>query len=116
VLFRSLSQCATFLASAPKSNASYLAIKKAKEAAGKSAGEIPLHLRNAPTGLMKKMGFGRDYRYPHDFPGHFVDDEYLPAELKGEVFYRPSGEGSEKAIGERLGKLWPRRHGKKTAD
>ncbi len=108
-----LSQCAIFLASAPKSNASYLAIKKAKEAAAHGAGEIPLHLRNAPTGLMKKMGFGREYRYPHDYPGHFVDEEYLPEEWRGEMFYRPSGEGSEKAIGERLGRLWPRRYGKK---
>ncbi len=104
-----LSQCAIFLASAPKSNASYLAIKEAKKAA-EGVHEIPLHLRNAPTGLMKKMGYGRDYRYPHDHENHFVNENYLPESAAKKVFYRPSDQGSEKAILERLKRLWPGRY------
>ncbi len=102
-----LSQCATFLASSPKSNASYRAIRDAKDLAGNTSYEIPLHIRNAPTGLMKEMGYGKDYRYPHDFEGHFVDENYLPDEIRDRVFYEPSGEGSEAAIRERLKRLWP---------
>ena len=104
-----LSQCATYLASAPKSNASYLAIQSAKEAAKDSNYEIPLHLRNAPTDLMKKHGYGKGYKYPHDFDGHFVDEVYLPEEIKDTVFYKPSDAGSEKAIRERLKALSPGR-------
>ena len=105
-----LSQCAVFLASAPKSNASYLAIEGAAGAAGRGSHEIPLQLRNAPTELMKKHGYGRGYRYPHDHEGHFVKERYLPEELAGEVFYRPSDQGGEKAIRERLRGLWPERY------
>ncbi len=104
-----LSQCAVFLASAPKSNASYMAIKAAKEAAMSGDYEIPLHMRNAPTGLMKKMNYGRDYKYPHDYPHSFVDDTYLPEDIKGSVFYKPTDNGSEKSIKERLMALWPER-------
>ncbi len=102
-----LSQCAVFLASSPKSNASYTAIRDAKDLAGNTNYEIPLHIRNAPTGLMKEMGYGKGYRYPHDFEGHFVDETYLPHEIKEKVFYDPSTEGSESAIRERLKRLWP---------
>jgi putative ATPase len=105
-----LSQCATFLASAPKSNASYTAIQRAKDAAKDSNYEIPLHIRNAPTDLMKKHGYGKGYRYPHDFNRHFVKDVYLPGEIKDTVFYEPSEEGSEKMIRERLKSLWPDRY------
>ncbi len=104
-----LSQCAIFLASAPKSNASYMAIKSAKDAALSGDYEIPLHIRNAPTGLMKKMNYGRDYKYPHDYDNHFVDDTYLPEELKNSRFYNPTENGSEKSIKERLMSLWPER-------
>jgi len=107
-----LSQCAVFLASSPKSNASYLAIGRAKEAAAAYPHEIPYHLRNAPTDLMKKMGYSKGYRYPHDFPGHFVDEAYLPDAIKDTVFYEPSEEGTEKAMAERLRRLWPRKYGK----
>ena len=69
-----LSQCATFLASAPKSNASYLAIDAALAAAKESNYEIPLHIRNAPTDLMKKLGYHKGYKYPHDYDRHFVKD------------------------------------------
>ncbi len=105
-----LSQCAVFLASAPKSNASYLAIESAMGAAGGGNHEIPLHLRNAPTDLMKKHGYGKGYRYPHDHEGHFVKESYLPGELAGQVFYRPTEQGGEKAIRERLKNLWPERY------
>jgi putative ATPase len=103
-----LSQCATFLASCPKSNASYLAIQKAKnEVSNNSTLDIPMHLRNAPTRLMKDMGYHKGYKYPHDFEGHFVQEDYLPEQIKHEVFYKPGNEGSEKSIAERLKKLWP---------
>lgn len=105
-----LAHCATFLASSPKSNASYLALGRAREQAGDFAVEIPLHLRNAPTVLMKSMNYGKDYRYPHDFNGHFVKETYLPESLKDKVFYEPSNEGSEKAVGERLSRLWPEKY------
>ncbi len=107
-----LAQCATFLASSPKSNASYMALMKAKTHAGDFSVEIPMHLRNAPTKLMSEMGYAREYRYPHDSEGHFVKERYLPEKLAGETFYRPSSEGSEKAIAERLARLWPERFGK----
>ncbi len=103
-----LSQCATFLASCPKSNASYMAILKAKEAVSSdSTLDIPMHLRNAPTKLMKEMGYHKGYKYPHDFKGHFVQADYLPEKIKNDVYYKPSNEGSEKSIAERLKKLWP---------
>ncbi len=105
-----LSQCVTFLASAPKSNASYLAIDAALAAAKESNYEIPLHVRNAPTKLMKELGYHKGYKYPHDFDHHFVKDQYLPEELKGEVFYKPTEEGSEKALRDRLKSLWPERY------
>ena len=107
-----LGQCAAFLASSPKSNASYLGIKSAESAAAASSAEIPLHIRNAPTSLMKEMGYAKGYKYPHDFPGHFVKETYLPREIADIVFYRPSDEGSEKAIAERLKRLWPEKYRK----
>jgi putative ATPase len=107
-----LAHCATYLASAPKSNASYLAIKRAKAEAS-SEREIPMHIRNAPTGLMKDMGYSKGYNYPHDFPGHFVPgEEYLPEDLKGTVYYEPTDSGSEAQIRQRLIKLWPERYQK----
>ncbi len=102
-----LSQCAIFLASSPKSNASYKAIKEAKALAASDNREIPMHLRNAPTNLMKNSGYGKGYKYPHDYEGSFVPEEYLPSDLQGRVFYRPTEHGGEKALKERLEKLWP---------
>ena len=107
-----LAQGATFLASSPKSNASYAALGRAREFAGDFALEIPLHLRNAPTGLMRSFGHGSGYKYPHDHEGHFVKENYLPEKIRDKVFYEPSDQGSEKAIRERLAKLWPERYGK----
>ncbi len=97
-----LAQAATYLACAPKSNASYLAMKAARAAATEhGALPVPLHLRNAPTELMKELGYGKGYQYPHDHPGHHVAVTYLPDALKGKAFYQPTEEGAEKDIRER---------------
>ncbi len=105
-----LSQCATYLASAPKSNAAYIAISEAL-ADVKSSQDlpVPLHLRNAPTGLMDALGYGKEYKYSHDHPGHFVEQRYLPEGLTGKVYYRPTDNGREKEVRERLNRLWPGR-------
>jgi putative ATPase len=98
-----LAQCTTFLACAPKSNASYTALNRAVEAAHRHGSlPVPLHLRNAPTPLMREMGYGRDYAYPHDAPDAFVAARNLPAELGDAPFYEPTERGAEAAIGERL--------------
>jgi len=107
-----LAHMATFLASCPKSNESYMALVKAKEVAMQAFHEIPLHLRNAPTKLMQQFGYAKGYKYPHDYPGHFVDEEYLPKEIKDLIFYAPSEEGNEKNIKERLARLWPEKYKK----
>jgi putative ATPase len=98
-----LAQAVTFLACAPKSNASYLAIGRALEAAEAHGSlPVPLHLRNAPTPLMKGLGYGRGYQYPHDAPGGFVAARNLPEELGEARFYEPGEEGAERALAERL--------------
>ncbi len=98
-----LAQAAVFLATCPKSNASYVAINAAIEAVQKHGGlPVPNHLRNAPTSVAKQLGHGAGYRYPHDFPDAIVEQRYLPAELEGASFYRPTDRGQEKTIGERL--------------
>ena len=104
-----LSQATTYLASAPKSNAAYLAIIEAEEdVRNKTPGPVPLHLRNAPTGLMKDFGYASGYKYPHD-SGGFVEQEYRPPEAGQKVYYKPTENGVEKRIKERLLALWPRR-------
>ena len=104
-----LGQACTFLATSPKSNASYRAIDTAI-AAVKETGAlpVPMHLRNAPTGLAKAMGHGAAYLYPHDHPDHIVAQAYLPEALSDRVFYTPTNQGVEKTIGERLA-WWKRR-------
>ncbi len=98
-----LAQAATYLATAPKSNASYLAYLAAREAVrAHGALPVPLSLRNAPTEWMKELGYGKEYQYPHDAPGGYVPEEYLPQELRGQVFYRPSDRGGEREIRERM--------------
>jgi putative ATPase len=102
-----LAQCVTYLASAPKSNASYLGIEKALEEVRKNPlAKVPLHLRNAPTKLMKELGYGSDYKYAHDYQKHFVEENYLPDELAGKQFYFPTEQGQEKKIKEWLKFLW----------
>ncbi|MBK7104195.1 MAG: replication-associated recombination protein A [Ignavibacteriae bacterium] len=102
-----LAQCATYLASQPKSNSSYKAIEKAFEEVRKGNQEsVPLHLRNAPTKLMKSLDYGKDYKYAHDFDNNFIEENYFPDILKGRQFYFPSENGQEIKIKERLKFLW----------
>ena len=102
-----LSQCAIYLASSAKSNASYMAIGKAQQAVRQTGDlSVPLPLRNAPTKLMKDLGYGKDYKYSHDYTDNFVDEEFLPEELSGTSFYKPGKNQRENAISEFLKKRW----------
>lgn len=102
-----LAQCVTYLASSPKSNASYMALEKAfEDVKNKTLFPVPLHLRNAPTKLMKELGYHGGYKYPHDFPGHFIMENYLPDEITDSQYYYPTEHGNEKTLKERLMKLW----------
>jgi len=101
-----LSQCATYLASAPKSNAAKTAIFDAiADVQNERVDPIPNHLRNAPTKLAKNLGHGKGYKYPHNFPGNYVEETYLPGNLKDKVYYKPTDNGYEKTIKERLNKI-----------
>ena len=105
-----LAQVTTYLASAPKSNASYKAIKAATKAVKESGTpSVPLHLRNAPTDLMKDMDYGKNYKYPHSQPDHFVDANYFPNGNQ-QTFYNPSNQGREDWIKKRLKTLWKDRY------
>lgn len=98
-----LAQAAVYLATAPKSNSLYTAYGKVKELIHtKGYLPVPLHIRNAPTKLMKELDYGKDYKYAHDYTDAFVPQEYLPEEIKGQIFYDPKGVGFEKTIRERL--------------
>jgi putative ATPase len=109
-----LAQAATYLASAPKSNASYKAmLAAAKDVEDKGTLPVPLHLRNAPTPLMEKLGYGKDYRYAHDFPDHVVGQEHLPDALRGKKYYSPTDSGYEKTIKDRLAAWDEKKHGRK---
>ena len=102
-----LSQTAIYLASCPKSNASYKAIGKAKEDVNNlPAYDVPLHLRNAPTKLMKDLNYGKEYKYAHDFDENFAEQQYLPDELKDKIYYSPSENGKEMDFKKRLNDLW----------
>jgi putative ATPase len=110
-----LAQAATYLASAPKSNASYKAmLAAAKDVEDRGTLPVPLHLRNAPTPLMEKLGYGKDYRYAHDFPDQIVSQEHLPDALRGRKYYSPAESGYEKTIKERLAGWEERKRGKKS--
>ncbi len=105
-----LSQCATYLASSPKSNASYFAIDNAlHDVNSLPQYPVPFHLRNAPTNFMKEAGYGMGYKYPHNFENHFVEENYLPEEIKNKQYYFPTENGMEKTIKERLKNLWKNR-------
>ncbi len=105
-----LAQTATFLASCPKSNAAYAAIEEAMTDVRTHPDEpVPLHLRNAPTNLMKDLGYGAEYKYSHDFQQHFVEQQYLPDGLKDKVYYKPADIGEEKNIRARLNAWWKRK-------
>ncbi len=102
-----LSQTAIYLASSPKSNASYLAIDTALAMVEKYKDlPVPLHLRNAPTKLMKEIGYGKNYQYAHDFENNFVNQEFLPKEIAGQKFYNPGDNIRENEIRKRLKSLW----------
>ena len=110
-----LSQCAIYLATSPKSNASYMAINKAQQAVRETGDlSVPLPLRNAPTKLMKDLGYGSGYQYAHDYTNNFVEMEFLPEELKGTAFYEPANNAREKSIGEFLQKRWKNKYDSKT--
>ena len=101
-----LAQAVTYLASAPKSNASYKAmLAAAQDVEAHGALAVPMHLRNAPTGLMKNLGYGKDYQYAHNYEEHIVDQQHLPNELADRSYYTPSESGYERQIKERL-KYW----------
>ena len=105
-----LSQITAYLASAPKSNASYSAINHAQEKVRKNGTpDIPLHLRNATTNLMREENYGKEYKYPHNYNDKFVKENYFPSGLQ-ETFYKPTSSGYENYIRERLIKHWPERY------
>jgi putative ATPase len=104
-----LAEAAVYLATAPKSNALYTAFQGVqKDVRELEDLPVPFHIRNAPTSLMREMGYGEGYKYPHDYPEHFVEEEYLPENLRGRIYYRPSEQGLEKEIKKRL-EYWRRR-------
>ena len=106
-----LAQCVTYLATAPKSNAVYVAFGAAKsDVASAPAEPVPLHIRNAPTGLMKELGYAEGYKYAHDYEAAYVEQDYLPERLRGRVYYRPSDRGLEAEIKKRLA-AWRRKPG-----
>src|SRR3989304_3606752 len=98
-----LAEVVVYLATAPKSNSIYSAYGKVKEDIKKSRNEpVPLHLRNPVTSLMKETGYGKGYKYAHDYPGHFVKQAHLPASLNGKRYYRPGNLGFEAVVAKRL--------------
>ncbi len=102
-----LAQCVTYLASAPKSNASYMAVKAAyRDVKEKPLYPVPLKLRNAPTNLMKELGYHKGYKYAHEGENNFVDENYFPDEMKPTQYYHPTDNGIEKSLKERLKALW----------
>ncbi len=109
-----LAETAIYLASSPKSNAAYLAINKALETADRDkAKPVPLYLRNAPTKLMEEIGYADGYKYAHDYPGHFVDLEFMPSGLEGTVFYDPAPNPQEDRLKAYLEACWPKYYTKK---
>lgn len=106
-----LSECLIYLATSPKSNSAYQAIGGAMELVKRTGNiPVPLYLRNAPTKLMKELNYGKDYKYAHDFPGNFVEQQYMPEELKDTVLYRPQNNAQELKILERLKNWWKKKY------
>lgn len=101
-----LAEAAVYLSTAPKSNALYTAEKAVKEEIESTGAlPVPLHIRNAPTRLMKKMGYSRGYHYPHNYPGGWVNQEYLPDKIRKSVFYKPTDRGLEREIRRRMAEI-----------
>ena len=102
-----LAECTIYLATSPKSNSAYMAINEALALVNKEGPlPVPLHLRNAPTKLIKELGYAKDYKYAHSYSGNFVDQEFLPDKLSGTKFYEPGENAKEAEIKKRLGLLW----------
>ena len=107
-----LSQCTTYLASSPKSNGSYMAIRKAKAEVLKSGDlPVPMKLRNAPTKFMKEEGYGKGYQYAHDYDNNFVEQEFLPEKISGSVFYEPGQNPREEELRRFLKARWKEKYG-----
>jgi putative ATPase len=107
-----LSQCATYLATSPKSNASYMAINEALATVKKTGPlAVPLHLRNAPTKLMKKLDYGKEYQYAHQYENNFIELEFLPDTIRGQKFYEPGDNAKEKEIRSFLKSRWKEKYG-----
>ena len=102
-----LAEATIYLATSPKSNSAYMAINSALQFVEKTGNlPVPLHLRNAPTKLMDELGYGKDYKYAHDFPGHFVNQQYQPTEIAGTRFWQPADNPQEAKMKERMEALW----------
>ena len=107
-----LSECVIYLATSPKSNTAYKAINEAQEKVRQTGNlPIPLHLRNAPTKLMKEIGYGEDYKYAHDYKNQFIEQEFLPEEIKGTTLYQPGDNQKEKSIRDFLKSRWNKKYG-----
>jgi len=106
-----LSETTIYLANSAKSNSAYKAISEAQDLVKKTGDlPVPLHLRNAPTSLMKELGYGKDYKYAHEYDQHFIDDQYLPDQLNGHILYTPQDNPQEEKFLERLKNLWKKRY------
>ncbi|MBQ0016153.1 MAG: replication-associated recombination protein A [Bacteroidales bacterium] len=107
-----LSQCAVYLATSPKSNSTYLALHAAQDAVSRTGDlSVPIHLRNAPTKLMKQLGYGAEYQYAHDYPNHFVLQEFLPDALSGTTFYTPADNPREQETRRQMHEKWQGKYG-----
>jgi putative ATPase len=106
-----LAQCATYLASSHKSNASYMAISEALDVVHREGDlPVPLPIRNAPTGLMKRMGYGKNYKYAHDYEKNFIEQEFLPDKISGTAFYEPGKNPREEELRRFLKSLWKNKY------
>ena len=102
-----LAEVTVYLAAAPKSNSLYTAYTAVRQEIRQTGNQpVPVHLRNPVTPLMKEAGYGQGYKYAHDYPGHFVEQQNLPDKLRDRRFYHPSDEGHEKEVGDRLREWW----------
>jgi putative ATPase len=110
-----LSECTIYLATSPKSNSAYMAVESALELV-RNTGDlsVPLHIRNAPTKLMKELGYGKNYKYAHSFEGNFTEQDFLPEKIRNERFYFPGNNQQENRILERLKMWWGKRFGQST--
>lgn len=109
-----LAEATIYLATSPKSNSAYMAINQAMEYVRNTGDKpVPLHIRNAPTKLMSDLGYGVDYKYPHDFPGNFVIQDYLPESMKGTIFWSPQHNPAEEKLKDRMLTLWKNKYEKR---